>query len=81
MLKIFHFYYVFFSEGIDKEELKEIHSMLLSPKRYIAPDEIAHLVQAVIENPAINAENIRIDCGWRYSHIKDAKELSSDKIC
>lgn len=35
------------------------------PSRLGKPDELAQLVQAIIENPMLNAEIIRIDAGSR----------------
>lgn len=36
------------------------------PKRFGKPEEFAHLVQCVIENPMLNGEVIRLDGGCRF---------------
>ncbi|XP_054707688.1 3-hydroxyacyl-CoA dehydrogenase type-2-like [Uloborus diversus] len=36
------------------------------PKRFGKPDEFAHLVQCIIENPMLNGEVIRLDGGSRF---------------
>ena len=41
--------------------------MKLTPKLYGTCEEVAHLIQACIEDPLINGENIRIDMGYRYN--------------
>lgn len=56
------------------EEKDKWISMKLSPKRYGSCDEVAHLIEMCIENPIINGENIRIDMGYRYNHVDDAKQ-------
>ncbi|XP_043522101.1 3-hydroxyacyl-CoA dehydrogenase type-2-like [Frieseomelitta varia] len=56
------------------EERKKWINMKLTPKRYGTCEEVAHLVQACIENPLINGENIRIDMGFRYNQEGDAAE-------
>lgn len=48
--------------------------MMLSPRRYSYCEEIAHLVQACIENPSINGENIRIDVAFRYNQTTDGQD-------
>ena len=47
--------------------------MKLTPKRYGTCEEVAHLIQACIENPLINGENIRIDMGYRYNQEGDSQ--------
>ena len=48
-----------------KEVLDSIIDTLPFPKRPGHPDEFAHLVQAIIENPMLNGEVIRIDAAHR----------------
>ncbi|XP_034187498.1 3-hydroxyacyl-CoA dehydrogenase type-2 [Osmia lignaria lignaria] len=48
-------------------------SMMLTPKRFGTCEEVAHLIQACIENPLINGENIRIDMGYRYCQVEDGQ--------
>ncbi|XP_046141076.1 3-hydroxyacyl-CoA dehydrogenase type-2-like [Osmia bicornis bicornis] len=48
-------------------------SMMLTPKRFGTCEEVAHLIQACIENPLINGENIRIDMGYRYCQVDDGQ--------
>lgn len=70
------------TDPIDEEEKKQILMMKLSPKRLGKSEEIAHLIKACIENPIINAENIRIDMGYRFCQAdvwKDAKKEKKDK--
>ena len=38
------------------------------PKRLGRPDEFAHLALAVVENPMLNGESIRLDGGNRLGH-------------
>lgn len=38
-----------------------------SPKRFGKPQEYAHLVQCIIENPMLNGEVIRLDGGSRFT--------------
>ncbi|XP_017875751.1 uncharacterized protein LOC108622403 [Ceratina calcarata] len=65
---------------IDQEEKKKIISMKLTPKRLGKSEEIAHLVKACIENPIINAENIRIDMGYRFCQADEFwKDMKKDK--
>ncbi|XP_043267875.1 3-hydroxyacyl-CoA dehydrogenase type-2-like isoform X2 [Venturia canescens] len=40
--------------------------VMLSPKRMGQPDEIAHMIQTIIENPMINAQVIRVDGGYTF---------------
>lgn len=37
------------------------------PKRFGFPEEFAHLVQCIIENPMLNGEVIRLDGGTRFN--------------
>jgi NAD(P)-dependent dehydrogenase (short-subunit alcohol dehydrogenase family) len=45
-----------------KESLAALH---IFPKRLGTPDDFAHLVQAIVENPMINGEVIRLDAAAR----------------
>jgi 3-hydroxyacyl-CoA dehydrogenase/3-hydroxy-2-methylbutyryl-CoA dehydrogenase len=45
-----------------KESLAELH---VFPRRLGSPADFAHLVQAVVENPLLNGEVIRLDAGAR----------------
>ncbi|XP_068965524.1 3-hydroxyacyl-CoA dehydrogenase type-2-like [Bombus flavifrons] len=56
-----------------EEERKRWIAMKLTPKRYGTCEEVAHLIQACIENPLINGENIRIDMGYRYNQEGDSQ--------
>ena len=54
--------------ALQKEgERKRWIAMKLTPKLYGTCEEVAHLIQACIEDPLINGENIRIDMGYRYN--------------
>ncbi len=47
-------------------ELKEaLGKVQVFPQRLGTPEEFAHLVQAIVENPMLNAEVIRLDAGAR----------------
>jgi 3-hydroxyacyl-CoA dehydrogenase / 3-hydroxy-2-methylbutyryl-CoA dehydrogenase len=52
-------------EGLPASVQKDLASTVLLPKRLGKPDEFAHLVQAIIENPMLNGEVIRLDGGLR----------------
>ncbi|XP_076388875.1 3-hydroxyacyl-CoA dehydrogenase type-2 isoform X2 [Megachile rotundata] len=56
------------------EDRKHWVTMNLTPKRFGKCEEVAHLIQACIENPLINGENIRIDMGFRYNQVGDAQK-------
>jgi 3-hydroxyacyl-CoA dehydrogenase/3-hydroxy-2-methylbutyryl-CoA dehydrogenase len=45
-----------------KESLARLH---VFPQRLGTPDDFAHLVQAIVENPMLNGEVIRLDAGAR----------------
>lgn len=45
-----------------KDSLAKLH---VFPKRLGTPDDFAHLVQAIVENPMLNGEVIRLDAGAR----------------
>lgn len=38
---------------------------MVFPKRPAVADEFAHMAQAIVENPVINGENVRLDSGMR----------------
>ncbi|KFM65328.1 3-hydroxyacyl-CoA dehydrogenase type-2, partial [Stegodyphus mimosarum] len=50
---------------VPEEDLKEILKRVPFPHRIGKPDEVAHLVQAIIENPMLNGCTIRIDAAVR----------------
>lgn len=52
-------------EGLPESVQKDLASTVLFPKRLGKPDEFARLVQAIIENPMLNGEVIRLDGGLR----------------
>jgi 3-hydroxyacyl-CoA dehydrogenase/3-hydroxy-2-methylbutyryl-CoA dehydrogenase len=48
------------------QELKEsLASLHVFPRRLGSPEDFAHLVQAIVENPLLNGEVIRLDAGAR----------------
>jgi 3-hydroxyacyl-CoA dehydrogenase/3-hydroxy-2-methylbutyryl-CoA dehydrogenase len=48
------------------QELKDsLAALAVFPRRLGTPDDFAHLVQAIVENPMINGEVIRLDAGAR----------------
>ncbi|XP_076289429.1 3-hydroxyacyl-CoA dehydrogenase type-2 isoform X2 [Lasioglossum baleicum] len=58
-----------------KPEIKKRNiQMMLTPRRYGCCEEVAHLIQACIENPLINGNNIRIDMGYRYNQTDDGQK-------
>ncbi|KAG7196857.1 hypothetical protein KM043_014493 [Ampulex compressa] len=59
---------------LETAEKKVFVSTNLTPKRFGTCEEVAHIIQACIENPLINGETIRIDMGWRYCQVKDNPE-------
>lgn len=50
-----------------KKEQDEVRRKIVFPSKIGDPDEFAHIVQAIIENPMINAEVIRIDAATRLT--------------
>ncbi|KAK2581816.1 hypothetical protein KPH14_002285 [Odynerus spinipes] len=60
--------------SISAEDKKKWIMMNLTPKRFGTCDEVAHLVQTVIENPLINGEVLRINMAWRYCQSCDNPE-------
>lgn len=51
--------------GLPEETIAQIESQAVFPSRLGDPSEFAHLVQAVVENPYINGETIRLDAATR----------------
>jgi 3-hydroxyacyl-CoA dehydrogenase/3-hydroxy-2-methylbutyryl-CoA dehydrogenase len=48
------------------QELKDsLAGLHVFPRRLGSPDDFAHLVQAIVENPLLNGEVIRLDAGAR----------------
>ncbi|XP_053994066.1 3-hydroxyacyl-CoA dehydrogenase type-2-like [Hylaeus volcanicus] len=60
--------------SLKPEEKKLWITMKLTPRRFGCSEEVAHLIQACIENPLINGENIRIDMGFRYNQTGDGQQ-------
>jgi len=52
-------------EGLPQQVQEELGANVPCPSRLGDPDEFAHLVQSVVENPMINGEVIRIDGALR----------------
>jgi 3-hydroxyacyl-CoA dehydrogenase/3-hydroxy-2-methylbutyryl-CoA dehydrogenase len=52
-------------EGLPQQVREELGATVPCPSRLGDPDEFAHLVQSVVENPMINGEVIRIDGALR----------------
>ena len=50
---------------VPEKARKYLESLVVSPRRLGKPDEIAHAVQSVLENPYINGETIRVDGALR----------------
>ena len=48
-----------------KEQQDEVARKVPFPSKIGDPEEFAHIVQAIIENPMINAEVVRIDGALR----------------
>ena len=57
-----------FFEGMAERSCDFIKSTVPFPPRFGQPDEFAHLVQMIVENPDINGEVIRIDGAVRLFH-------------
>merc|ERR1712194_503220 len=53
--------------GLPEEAMKELAKGVPFPKRLGNPDEYAHLVQVIIENPMMNGEVIRLDGALRMT--------------
>ena len=52
-------------DGMDEKVIRALEQSVLYPRRMGSPDEVARLVEFIIENDYINAETIRIDGGIR----------------
>lgn len=52
-------------ESLPEKVQNELAMMIPFPKRLGVPDEYAHLVQSIIENPMLNGEVIRLDGALR----------------
>ncbi|MFM1912612.1 MAG: hypothetical protein RIR51_450, partial [Bacteroidota bacterium] len=52
-------------EKLSPEYKESLIGQTLFPKRFGRPEEYAHLVKSIIENPMLNAETIRLDGGTR----------------
>jgi NAD(P)-dependent dehydrogenase (short-subunit alcohol dehydrogenase family) len=51
--------------GLQPAALESLSSQTLFPKRLGDPAEYAHIVKAIVENPMLNGETIRLDGGIR----------------
>ncbi|VEL35464.1 unnamed protein product [Protopolystoma xenopodis] len=51
--------------GLPENVRKQLTSSVPNPQRLGHPDEFAHLVQSIIENPMLNGEIIRLDGALR----------------
>jgi NAD(P)-dependent dehydrogenase (short-subunit alcohol dehydrogenase family) len=51
--------------GLSQPVLDSLTQQTLFPKRLGKPEEYAHLVKSIIENPMLNGETIRLDGGIR----------------
>lgn len=51
--------------GLPEKVQKQLAATIPFPPRLGDPDEYAHLVQCIIENPKLNAEVIRLDGALR----------------
>lgn len=52
-------------EGLPEKVQNELSKSVPFPQRLGDPDEYAHLVQSIIENPMLNGEVIRLDGALR----------------
>jgi 3-hydroxyacyl-CoA dehydrogenase/3-hydroxy-2-methylbutyryl-CoA dehydrogenase len=59
-----------------EEKRRSLMSEHLFPARLGMPDEFAHLAAAVVENPMINAECLRIDAGARLGWRREQSDLA-----
>jgi NAD(P)-dependent dehydrogenase (short-subunit alcohol dehydrogenase family) len=55
------------TEGIPDEFAKALTKDAAFPKRLGRPEEYAKLVQAIVENPMLNGQCIRLDAGQRFA--------------
>ena len=52
-------------DSLPDNVVESLANSVLNPRRLGRPDEIAHLVQFIVENDYINGETIRMDGGIR----------------
>ena len=57
-----------FFDGISDRSYDFIRFTIPFPPRFGEPDEFAHIVQYLVENPDVNGEVIRIDGATRLFH-------------
>jgi NAD(P)-dependent dehydrogenase (short-subunit alcohol dehydrogenase family) len=55
------------TEGIPDEFAKQLTKDAAFPKRLGRPDEYAKLVLAIVENPMLNGQCLRLDAGQRFA--------------
>ena len=55
------------TEGIPDEFAKQLTKDAAFPKRLGKPDEYAKLVLAIVENPMLNGQCLRLDAGQRFA--------------
>ncbi len=55
------------ASGLPQETIDGLAASMVSPKRLGRPEEFAHLVRMLIENPYMNAETVAIDAGVRMT--------------
>ncbi len=55
------------TEGIPDEFAKALTKDAAFPKRLGKPDEYAKLALAIVENPMLNGQCIRLDAGQRFA--------------
>ena len=54
-------------KGIPDEFAKQLTKDAAFPKRLGKPEEYARLVLAIVENPMLNGQCIRLDAGQRFA--------------
>ena len=55
------------TEGIPDEFAKQLTKDAAFPKRLGRPEEYAKLVLAIVENPMLNGQCLRLDAGQRFA--------------
>ena len=55
------------TEGIPDEFAKQLTKDAAFPKRLGKPEEYAKLVVAIVENPMLNGQCLRLDAGQRFA--------------
>ena len=55
------------TEGIPDEFAKQLTKDAAFPKRLGRPEEYAKLALAIVENPMLNGQCIRLDAGQRFA--------------